>query len=335
MDEEELLRMTNLAASIGKEKGLDKNFGMGAKVASLPSNRHGIRYRSCKNGIVHEVILCERDGVYGRLRRRNYDGDDLGDVVNVTEIVKAEIERPLELDWTEVVLLGNHPEQDTVIDPYDGDPRQPRFWLATYLYHRFYRVPRGVEIRLHEGTHARQDGSRRFDSIPARAAKGSFTRFETVTLQNGIRIHYIYDAPFGDTAHNKSISGAIASALCTCAVVYRGEMYSVMAGRDWAIDAPMFGISFGAKQISVHVELPDEYPVLPEDYRQFLRYKGAEQDQVEASDFALQVLENRPEWLVDLIHSLQLRSAKCHSWQRLAAPKRCAEQTEILMFSRL
>src|SRR6476620_1009871 len=50
MDDEELSRMTNLAASIGKQKGLDKNFGMGAKVASLPSNKHGIRYRSCKDG---------------------------------------------------------------------------------------------------------------------------------------------------------------------------------------------------------------------------------------------------------------------------------------------
>ncbi|MEO5805746.1 ATP-binding protein [Devosia sp.] len=70
MDDEELGRMTNLAASIGKVKGLDKNFGMGAKVASLPSNRRGIRYRSCKDGRVHETILCERDGVYGRLRDR-------------------------------------------------------------------------------------------------------------------------------------------------------------------------------------------------------------------------------------------------------------------------
>lgn len=32
MDDEELGRMTNLAASICKEKGLDKNFGMGAMV---------------------------------------------------------------------------------------------------------------------------------------------------------------------------------------------------------------------------------------------------------------------------------------------------------------
>ena len=41
--------MCDLAASIRKEKGLNANFGMGAKVASLPLNKHGIVYRSCKS----------------------------------------------------------------------------------------------------------------------------------------------------------------------------------------------------------------------------------------------------------------------------------------------
>lgn len=52
----ELHHMCDIAASIGKEKSLDENFGMGAKVASLPSNRIGLRYRSCKDGAVSEVI---------------------------------------------------------------------------------------------------------------------------------------------------------------------------------------------------------------------------------------------------------------------------------------
>ncbi len=304
MDDEELSRMTNLAASIGKQKGLDKNFGMGAKVASLPSNRHGIRYRSCKAGSVHEVILCERDGVYGRLKRRDTNGEELGDVIDVTEQVRAEGDRPLASDWTEVVLLGNRPDQDTVADPYDGDPKQPKFWLATYLYHRFYRLPTGVEVRLDEGTHARGPGSRKFETMPTRESKAAFTRAETVSLPNGIKLHYIYDEAFRDTSHNKSISGAIASAVSTAAVVFRDEMYAVLTGRAWTIEAPTFGVPFGAKHISVHIELPDDARLRPEGYRQFLRYIDGEQDQIEAADFAVQVLENRPAWLIDLIHSL-------------------------------
>lgn len=42
MDSHELHDMCDLASSIGKKKGLDENFGMGAKVASLPSNKLGI-----------------------------------------------------------------------------------------------------------------------------------------------------------------------------------------------------------------------------------------------------------------------------------------------------
>jgi hypothetical protein len=304
MDDEELSRMTNLAASIGKVKGLDKNFGMGAKVASLPSNRRGIRYRSCKEGRVHETILCEREGVYGRLRRFDTNGTPLGDVVEVTDLLLSHGGYQLNQDWTEVVLLGNRAEQNTVQDPYDGDPGQKAFWLATYLYHRFYSLPDNVEVRLLEGTHARKDGSRRFETISARRAKGVFAQHETIELANGVRLHYIYDEPMGDTSHNRSVSGSIASNLSTCAVVFQGEMYDVLTGRSWTIEAPTFGIPFGARHISVHIELPDDYLVLPEGYRQFIRYADGEQDRVEAKDFALQVLENRPEWLVDLIHSM-------------------------------
>lgn len=65
MDADELYQMCDLAASIRKDLGLAGNFGMGAKVTSLPSNRLGLRCRSCKEQCVHEVILCER-----RLRRQ-------------------------------------------------------------------------------------------------------------------------------------------------------------------------------------------------------------------------------------------------------------------------
>ncbi|WP_324827631.1 ATP-binding protein [Qipengyuania zhejiangensis] len=304
MDDEELARMTNLAASIGKEKGLDKNFGMGAKVASLPSNRQGLRYRSCKDGRVHETILCEREGVYGRLRREDQEGNDLGDVIDVTQVVENEGLRSIDHDWTEVCLLGNRRNQNTAEDPYDGDPKQKKFWLANYLYHRFYRTPDNVEIKLLSGTHTRGDGTRMFKAIPERREAGFFADHETIELSNGIRIHYIYDEPLDGTSHNRSVSGSIASNLSTCSVVFQGEMYDVLKGRSWTLEAPTFGIPFGAKHISIHIELPDDYEVRADGYRQFLRYIDGEQSQVEASDFTAIVVENRPEWLVELVHSM-------------------------------
>jgi hypothetical protein len=302
MDGPELLKVSNIASSLGKEKSLTGNFGMGAKVASLPSNQRGMRYRSCKNGRVHEVILCKRDGVYGRLRRFHPDTGEYLEVVDVTDLAE-EAGRSLGEDWTEVVLLGNKPEQDTVRDPYDGDPEQDAQWLATYLYHRFYRLPDGVKVTLLKGTN-KLDGNRQFEPIPARLRH--FERNETVALPSGIKIHYLYDAPYDKatgSGHNRSISGAVASAVSTCAVIYRSEMYDVHKGRSWTFDAPVFGIPFGAKHISVHIELPDAAPVVPDGYRQFLRHAGGEQPHVEASDFSDIVRENRPQWLIDIIHS--------------------------------
>jgi hypothetical protein len=308
MDASELLRICNIASSIGKEKSLTGNFGMGAKVASLPSNQRGMRYRSCKNGRVHEVILCKRDGVYGRLRRHHPDTDEYLEVVDVTDLVASE-SRSLGQDWTEVVLLGNEVAQDTVRYPYNGDPRQDAQWLATYLYHRFYRLPEGVKVTLLKGTN-KLDGNRQFLPIPARL--GFFEKHETVELRDGTKIHYLYDAPYDKTTgsgHNKSISGAIASDVSTCAVIYKDEMYDVRKGRNWTFDAPIFGVPFGAKHISVHVELSPKFPVVPDSYRQFLRHATGEQPHVSATDFSEIVRENRPQWLIEIIRAFAPDSA--------------------------
>jgi hypothetical protein len=303
MDATDLYRMCDLASSIRKEKGLDANFGMGAKVASLPSNRLGMVYRSCKSGKVNEVILCQRENRYGRLRRE-LDTGDFMEVIEVTDIAREE-GYPLDEDWTEVRLLGNDESQDTAKDPYGSDPVCDAQWLATYLYHRFYRVPDGVRVVLEPGTHKLGlSGNRTFETLPRRAAAGAFERFETVEVPGGIKIHYFYDPPYEKSpSHNRSISGAIQSALSLVGIVYRDELYDVKTGRAWAINAPLFGIPFGSKHISVHIELPDKASVLPEAYRQFLRYQKGEQDQVQTTDFGALVAEHRPQWLIDLIRS--------------------------------
>src|SRR5580704_19792530 len=218
MSDAELYHMCDIAASIGKEMGLDENFGMGAKVASLPSNKFGLRYRSSKEGVVSEVILCQRDGIYGRLRRGNGD-----EVIDVTESCKDDGYPAGE--WTEVALYGNAVEQDTVRDPYNGDPRVPGQWLADYLYHRFYRLPAGLAVKFYSGTHKLGDGTRNFKTIPERAYR--LGRAESVPVEGGIVIHYFFDPPLSDTTHNSSVSGAITSDLSTCALVYKNEFYDL------------------------------------------------------------------------------------------------------------
>ncbi|TIN25731.1 ATP-binding protein [Mesorhizobium sp.] len=298
MSSEELHRVCDIASSIGKDKGLDNNFGMGAKVASLPSNRYGLRYRSNKNGVVSEVVLGERGGVYGRLRRPNGEGQ-LEEVFDVTDAARAE-GADLRCDWTEVVLFGNRSDQNTVKDPYDGNPSVPGQWLADYLYYRFYRLPEGLSVRFLPGTH-KLDGSRYFRTIPDRAFP--LGRSQSVVNDSGLIIHYFYDPPMAGTSHNRSVSGAITSDVSTCALVHKDELYDLKRSRQWTLDAPLYGIPFGAKHISVHVELPSDYPVRPEAYRQFLRYREADQRQVEIRDFSDLVREHRPAWLLEIINS--------------------------------
>lgn len=305
MTSEELDHICDLAASLGKDMALDGNFGMGAKVASLPSNTQGMRYRSCREGVVSQVILGQREGIYGKVLQPLDDGS-MHEVIDVTDQVIEEGERPLDEDWTEVVLFGRRNEQDTVADPYDGDPEQDRQWITTYLYHRFYELPDGVEITMEEGTHPR-DGRRPFKTIPQRA--DAFGRVETVDAGEGIRIHYLYDPPYHDTSHNKSISGSITTALSTCAIVYRGEMYDVRKSRKWASDAPIFGIPFGAKHISIHVELPNDFAVRLEPYRRFLQLVHGDQRQVTVEDFSELAFANRPEWLIEIINALAPKAA--------------------------
>jgi anti-sigma regulatory factor (Ser/Thr protein kinase) len=106
MDAGELRSICNIASSLGKEKSLTGNFGMGAKVASLPSNRVGMRYRSCKAGRVHEVILCKRDGMYGRLRRQNQETGEYQEVADMTDWAVQD-GRTLTEEWTGHLAQGN------------------------------------------------------------------------------------------------------------------------------------------------------------------------------------------------------------------------------------
>src|SRR6266403_899407 len=148
MDAGELKKATDLACEIGKKLGLDDNFGVGAKVSSLPNNKLGMRMRSCKNGRVSEVIIGQDPdtGTYVRFER-DLPGGGTDTVIDVTAIAKTE-GRDNSVDWTEVMLLGNSLEQDTAAKPLASVPTTEKSFIANTLYRRFYRLPEGVKLRL-------------------------------------------------------------------------------------------------------------------------------------------------------------------------------------------
>jgi hypothetical protein len=290
----ELLQITDLASSLRKQNSLDQNFGMGAKVASLPSNQHGLRYRSCAGGRVSEVIMGYRQGTYGRLRI----GPGRSEVVDATEVCRAEGDYDLSMDWTEVLLCGNSVGQDTVAAPYGASLKVAPDWLGGYLENRFFRLPHDVSLTLMP---AIWGGAEPRVMIGLNDRQGEFGRTETRISPSGVKIHYYFDPPAGEST--KSAKGAIAASSARGAIVFRDEMYDVSTAESWLQEAPNYGVPFGAKYVSIFVELPLDYLVWPEAYRQFLRFRSNDQRQVHLSDFSALVRSYMPAWLAEIIRS--------------------------------
>jgi hypothetical protein len=290
----ELLQITDLASSLRKENSLDQNFGMGAKVASLPSNRHGLRYRSCTGGRVSEVVMGYREGTYGRLRI----GAGHLEVVDATDICIAEGDYDLSLDWTEVLLLGNSADQDTVAAPYGTTLKVTPDWMGGYLENRFFRLPPDVKLTLMP---AIWGGGAPRAMVGLDDRRAEFGRTETCRTPSGVKIHYYFDPPEGEST--KSAKGAIAASTSRGAIVFRDELYDVRAADTWLQDAPNYGVPFGARYVSIFIELPHDYLVWPEAYRQFLRFRGNDQRQVYTGDFSALVRSYMPAWLAEIIRN--------------------------------
>jgi len=300
MTRDELYRMGDLSSSINRIKSLNQNFGMGAKVASLASNTLGVRYRSCRNGLVHEVLLGKRAGSYGRiwrtvsLRTGNIVTDQYTDIADVSVQAAAE-GRDLSADWTEVVLYGNRAEQDTTQDPYDGDPSMDAFWIPQTLYHRYFRLPPGIEVLLDPALHW-GEGTRRFETLTGRLSV--FARHEAVQADEGVVIHFFYDPPHKLRSwENQSSEGALQISSSSSGFVYQNEIFDMRFGSPWAYVAPSYGIPFKARHFSVYIELSADYPVVPDTYRQFVRYRIGDQRQVFSADFAHLARQAQPAWL--------------------------------------
>ncbi|HTT84022.1 MAG TPA: hypothetical protein VMF67_11115 [Rhizomicrobium sp.] len=295
MDAAALKAATDLACELNKSLGLDENFGVGAKVSSLASNRLGMRFRSCKLGRVSEVILGydPETKLYVRFAR-HLPGGIKDTVIDVTETAKRDGKKT-DFDWTEVMLLGNSEDQDTSVRPFAAEATE-KAYVATALYRRFYRLPEGVKLVLDANYH-RLGGIRVFTPVGQRF--GKFRRTQSVRVRGAqLVVHYLHDPPAAG-GHRASSSGALGSSTTTCCLVHRNEMYSVMTGNEWSAAAPRFGIAFGSKELCVHIELDDE-AARPTQYRERLisRLTGAD---ILPQDFAIAVRENMPAWVKEVI----------------------------------
>jgi|TARA_B100001964_G_C14209224_1_gene589645 hypothetical protein len=316
MTAKELRKACDMSSSIKKQQSLDENFGMGAKVASLAVNKKGIRFRSCCNGSVSEAVMGQTKDSSGKEYYTRFDyevgktGTEFQDVADITEVAKEE-KLSLKHDWTEVVLFGNADGQNTVKDPFNKKPTVPLRWIANSLYQRFFKLPAGINIVLQEGTNSR-GGDRPFEPFHSRiirlSKKYKDIKFETVNLNDNLKGHYYFDGPDETSGgHNFSYKGNVASDRPFCGIVFKDEIYDCRVSQEWYHTAPKLGVPFGQKHISIVIELPEDSNVLPEGYREEIRWNDQEKLRVIIENFATEIREKMPQWLKEKIAELTPR----------------------------
>jgi len=304
MDEDELKLATDLSSSINKPMSLNENFGIGAKVSGLTMSKQGIRYRSCKNGRVHEVTIGYEDelGTYARFATELPDGT-VETVYDVTEAINSET-TPIDSDWTEVVLFGESDDHDTVLEPIGKGIRVDRSFVATAIFRRFAKFSDNVEVRIDvamtKGGGKEETGRNRqlktLDQILDRLPKHE----KISDLESGVSILYVHDPKHEGSGHSLSArANAATASTAFCALLYKGERYDFKTGKSWSAAAPNFGIPFGSRILTVEISVDDDL-ALPNQYRDGLTWPS-DRSPMNAEDFSDFVREFMPGWVKDII----------------------------------
>lgn len=316
LDSTFLQKMTNIASCINKNQSLKGNYGKGAKIASLSSNRVGMIYISCRDKKVHYLIIGQvtatpqGDPVYGRFDLSG-KGNCIADCTD--EMLAAGYN--INEDWTMVVLCGNKVKQDTINEPFGN--KITNAWAFNDVYTRFFKIPHNVELRFEVGHSKGKAASPLFkpisEYIPDKAKnnpdkmKQEWVSINQPELQ-GIRVWYIWDGPWGESETNEgkptSTIGNPATRAMFGGIVYKGETYAITEGSTWKVDASYMGILAGSNHLRIFVELPDDFQCQPDLYRTDLEITvesegRKKKDRLSIRNFSELIHNNRPKWFIE------------------------------------
>lgn len=307
MSASELKTATDLSSSVNKMMSLDGNFGIGAKVSGLAASPDGIRYRSCKDGEVNEVTIGfdAQEDTYVRFATLMADGS----TETIYDVTAAAMKdgRSVEYDWTEVVLLGESPEHDTVAEPIGVGQEVDRSFIATSVFRRFAAFSDDVQVKIDvamtKGGGKNETGRfrqlRTLDDIIERVP---LKHEDAIDSDTGITVRYVHDPKNESSSHTSSArANAATSSTTFCALVYRDERYDFRTQKVWSSAAPTFGIPFGSKVLTVEIRLPDG-SAYPSQYRDSLLWRH-DRSPLTADQYAYLVRELMPEWVKDVIRA--------------------------------
>jgi Histidine kinase-, DNA gyrase B-, and HSP90-like ATPase len=139
--------LNNLSAS-GPQQNEHQNYGVGAKIASLTRNHFGVHYESWKNNEGH-AILIRYNPKFDVFGIQGYP-DENGDISYSRKLSDDQKPNCISEHGTCVTLFGMNLEHDTMAPP-QGMPGDKRAWLLNYLNRRFFKIPKGIQLRVRVG----------------------------------------------------------------------------------------------------------------------------------------------------------------------------------------
>ncbi len=246
MTGEEMVTYINQLSSSIHEQSVTGNFGVGAKISAAPLNPEGLIYLSWKDGQGYMIQLY-RDSVakeYGLLRFKSGEFWQ-----HINDDLKPD---SIKNHGTMVVLLGKSEIESTIDAPLKTT--MPKKWVLRYLNSRFYKFPKGIEVKAREGWHLPKGDKHNFlRTVTGQGPWLNDNRVKrgTVRLDEAMaNVHWwIIDEETDINSGHYTPGGHVA-------MLFQDELYEMVYANAGFARLQSFGVVFGCDRVVIYVE-PD------------------------------------------------------------------------------
>jgi hypothetical protein len=253
MTPQEMIKLINGVFVSGKQQGIRDNFGIGAKISSVVSNKFGVIYQSWRNGKGYYIHYGFDNGDYGLHKVNEYS---TGEESYYSELPDSQKPEMIKDHGTRVIFLGDSESDVTSLARFAGLSGDSH--ISEYLHHRYFDL-NGVEIRAYDiastGKIA-QEGRERGE--PKRPILGLKKRINdcasssgVVDISDNIKVHWwIYEPK--DKTSNRYLkkNGHIG-------ILHKNEIFGLSSSKPLY---SAFGIVFSKNKVFMLVEVLDGMP---------------------------------------------------------------------------
>lgn len=291
MSASEICRYINNLSASARAQGLDKNYGLGAKITAAVKSPEGLMYKSWQggSGVVAIMHKSEDSGKYGLLQIPV--GEDL---YQVTPPLKTEEERPNPIEsgdagfGTSVTLMGESGGDCTFLP--QGESTK---WVIKYLNDRFFALPENLSMQVETFLKTDPEDWPEDESFGAsgqnRSVRGMKHRLDGKSESRGVvemsvgSVHWWIFPEEG--VNEKDIwesRGHVAS-------LFQNELYDFSRLRKSQTILRQFGVIYGGDRVVIYVEPSvDRFRVHANISRESIRVDGEPLDwEAWASEFRL------------------------------------------------